>query len=214
MRIYYVILAEQVCRRLGRLVGKRRDSLAVPEHMVMAFSFSEHAGSKRSVRISRPAMIRRYRNRMPRLTSDDVASLAPRYVRSRIIAIAVIAILLIMKRPVHTAHLNGSLPSLTVADRIERRPCGCTRWNVEVDDRGQWLVQGLRFELKFDAAPRRRFLPTSTAASVPRIVDGRLARAADVSSNQPSNQINDLNVTSAFLTVLCYKDSSLGRDWE
>lgn len=26
-------------------------------------------------------------------------------------------------------------------------------------DRGQWLVQGLRFELKFDAAPRRRFLP-------------------------------------------------------
>lgn len=27
-------------------------------------------------------------------------------------------------------------------------------------DRGQWLVQGLRFELKFDAAPRRRFLPT------------------------------------------------------
>ncbi|KYN02404.1 hypothetical protein ALC62_06784 [Cyphomyrmex costatus] len=58
----------------------------------------------------------------------------------------------------------------------ERRPCGCTRWNVEVDDRGQWLVQGLRFELKFDAAPRRRFLPTSTAASVPRIVDGRLVR--------------------------------------
>ena len=63
------------------------------------------------------------------------------------------------------------------ADRIERRPCGCTRWNVEVDDRGQWLVQGLWFELKFDAAPRRRFLPTSTAASVPRIVDGRLARS-------------------------------------
>lgn len=28
-------------------------------------------------------------------------------------------------------------------------------------DRGQWLAQGLlRFELKFDAAPRRRFLPT------------------------------------------------------
>jgi len=27
-------------------------------------------------------------------------------------------------------------------------------------DRGQWLVQGLQFELKFDAAPRRRFLPT------------------------------------------------------
>lgn len=27
-------------------------------------------------------------------------------------------------------------------------------------DRGQWLVQGLRFELKFDAAPRRRFLST------------------------------------------------------
>ncbi|EGI66867.1 hypothetical protein G5I_04674 [Acromyrmex echinatior] len=210
-----------------------------------ASDIAEHADSKRSVRISRPAMIRRYRNRM----KVDVASLAPRYVSSRIIAIAVIAILLIMKRPIHTAHLNGSLPSLTV--------------NVEVDDRGQWLVQGLWFELKFDAAPRRRFLPTSTAASVPRIVDGRLARsvpadpdlrasrapdsspgresriniepalnfalakrpakgdedveetnariAANVSSNQPSNQINDLNVTSEFLTVLSYEDSSLGE---
>lgn len=62
------------------------------------------------------------------------------------------------KKRKETSAESGGSDGTTTAARLHSAERGGGRRG----DRGQWLVQGLRFELKFDAAPqRRRFLPTT-----------------------------------------------------